>query len=129
MILFSSHINSSTTNTIHNIFINLRTIKVRVKLSLSLFSFSLQQDSNPQPLARKRTLNDLAKLAKWLICVLSTYLYSPLTVCFYHLTYVFRVNLHSSSLNVKEILIRNRRNTRCSYLIFRYRPCFEQRVS
>ena len=33
-----------------------------------------QWDSNPQ-LVRKRTLNHLAKLAKWLSCVVSTYLY------------------------------------------------------
>ena len=33
-----------------------------------------QRDSNPQPV-RKRTLNHLAKLANWLSCVVSTYLY------------------------------------------------------
>ena len=33
-----------------------------------------QLDSNPQPV-RKRSLNHLAKLAKWLSCVVSTYLY------------------------------------------------------
>ena len=34
-----------------------------------------QRDSNLQPLS-KRTLNLLAKLANWLSCVVSTYLYS-----------------------------------------------------
>ena len=33
MILFSYHTNSSTTNTIQNVFINLRAIKVRVNTS------------------------------------------------------------------------------------------------
>ena len=33
-----------------------------------------QRDWNPQPF-RKRTLNYLAKLAEWLSCVVSTYLY------------------------------------------------------
>ena len=33
-----------------------------------------QWNSNPQPVC-KRTLNHLAKLAKWLSCVVSTYLY------------------------------------------------------
>ena len=36
------------------------------------------------------------KLIKWLTCVVSTtYLYGALTACFYHVTYAFRVNLHS----------------------------------
>ena len=35
MILFPSHVNCSATNTIHNIFINLRAIKVRVIRTLS----------------------------------------------------------------------------------------------
>ena len=34
-----------------------------------------QQDSNPQPLVHKQILNHLAKLAKWLSCIVSTYLY------------------------------------------------------
>ena len=38
----------------------------------------------------KRTLNHLVKLAKWLSCVVSTYLYSALTVCYYHVTYKFQ---------------------------------------
>ena len=43
--------------------------------SLSINKHKWQQwDSNPQPVC-KRTLNHLAKLAKWLSCVVSTYLY------------------------------------------------------
>ena len=36
MILFSSHINCSTTNTIQNIFINLKAIKARVISNIKL---------------------------------------------------------------------------------------------
>ena len=45
---------------------------------------------------RKRTLNHLAKLTKWLSCVVNTYLSGSLTACFYHVIYAFRVNLHSA---------------------------------
>ena len=43
MILFSSNINSSTTNTIQNIFINLIAIKVRVKLKVHVI-WTITQD-------------------------------------------------------------------------------------
>ena len=49
----------------------------------------LQQDSNPQlyghynHLVRKRTLNHLAKLAKWLSCVVSAYLYGAFNCVFF----------------------------------------------
>ena len=43
----------------------------------------------------KRSLNHVAKLAKWFSCAVSTYWYDALTVCFYRATYAFRVNLHS----------------------------------
>ena len=43
--------------------------------------------------AHKRTFNRVAKLAKWWTCVVSTYLYGALTVCFYHVTYTFRGNI------------------------------------
>ena len=52
---------------------------------------------------RKRTLNHLIKLAKWLCYVVSSYMYGTLTTCFYHVTYALRV----SFLNVKEVLTRN----------------------
>ena len=45
-------------------------------------------------LVPQQTLNHLARLAKWMSCVVSTYLYSALTV--YHVTYAFIVNLHSA---------------------------------
>ena len=41
----------------------------------------------------QRDRDHLAKLVKWLSCILSTYLYVALTAWFY-VTYVFRVNLH-----------------------------------
>ena len=46
-------------------------------------------------LTRKQTLNHLVKLAKWLSCVLSTYLYGALNCMFLscHIR-VFRVNPH-----------------------------------
>ena len=52
----------------------------------------------------KQTLNDLAEAAKLvLICMVH------LTVCSYHVTYVFQSEFtHCSCLNVKELLARNR---------------------
>ena len=44
-------------------------------------------------LIRKWTLNHLANLAKWLVYVLSTHVYGASTVCFSHITYMFRVNV------------------------------------
>ena len=38
--------------------------------------------------------NHLVKLAEWSSCVMSTYMVQ-VTVCFYHVTYVFGVNLLS----------------------------------
>ena len=68
-------------------------------------------------LVRKRTLSHLAKPAKWLNCVVSTYLYSPFDCKLLSRTN-FRVNLHFTSfrvnlhsivcLNVKERLVQSR---------------------
>ena len=55
-------------------------------------------------LVRKRTLNHLAKLAKWLSCVMSTV---HLTVCSYYVTYESTV---CSYLNAKELFAQNRRD-------------------
>ena len=63
-------------------------------------------------LVHKRTLNHLAKLAKWLSCVVSTYLYGAVDCMFLPCHVSFRVNPHS-----------------CSHLNFRFCTCFEQRVS
>ena len=62
-------------------------------------------------LVRKRTLNHLAKLAKCSSCVVNTYLYGAFDLCSHHITYL----LQSEStlyicLNIKEILVRNRRD-------------------
>ena len=69
-------------------------------------------------LIHKRTLNHLAKLAKWWSCVLSTYLYGALTVCSCHVTYAFQSEFTLySCLNVKELLARSRRE------IWRWSDC------
>ena len=58
----------------------------------------------------KRTLDYLAKLVKWLSCVVSTYLYGAFD-CIIMSRTSFRVNPHSIvCLNVKERLARSRRN-------------------
>ena len=58
----------------------------------------------------KRTLDYLAKLVKWLSCVVSTYLYGAFD-CIIMSRTSFRVNPHSIvCLNVKGLLARSRRN-------------------
>ena len=52
-------------------------------------------DSNPRHLVCRQTLSRLAKMAKWLNCVVSTYLCGLLTVCFENVKFMLRVNLHS----------------------------------
>ena len=55
-------------------------------------------------LVHKWTLNHLAKLVKWLSCVLSTYMYAALDcMSVYQREYTLY-----SCLNVKELLVRNR---------------------
>ena len=57
----------------------------------------------------KRTLNHLAKLANWLSCVVSTYLYSAFDLCSYHVMYAFQSeSTLYSCLNVKELLAQSR---------------------
>ena len=61
-------------------------------------------------LVRKRTLNHLANLAKWLSCVVNTFSTVHLIVCSYQFKYTF---LSESTLyshhNVKELLFGSRR--------------------
>ena len=65
---------------------------------------------NHNHLFRKWTLNHLAKLAKRLNYVVSTYLYG---VYYYHVTYAFpSESTLYSCLNVKVLLARNRRGVR-----------------
>ena len=60
---------------------------------------------------RKWTLNHLAKLAKWLNCVVSTYLYGAFDCMFYHVMYVFQSeSTLCNCLNVNEVLAQNRRD-------------------
>ena len=66
----------------------------------------------------KRTLNHLAKLAKWLSCVLSKICTVHLTVCSSHVTYAFESeSTHYGCLNVKELLARSSRE------IWRWSDC------
>ena len=62
--------------------------------------------------AHKRTLNHLAKLAKWLSCVMSTYLYGAFDCMFL-----------SCHVRVWEWI------HTCSHLTFRFRAYFEQGLS
>ena len=69
----------------------------------------LNRSPNHNHLARKQRLNHLDKLLKWLKCIVSTYLHGAIIVCFYHVTYAFRVNLHSVIiLNVNDLFTQNR---------------------
>ena len=60
-------------------------------------------------LVRKRTLNHLAKLTKWLSCIVSTYLYGAFDCSSRHVTYLFQSeSTLCSCLNIKELLAWNR---------------------
>ena len=73
----------------------------------------LQRNLKPQPLVRTRKVNCLAKLAKWLSCIVSTCI-SCIWLCVLFMSHArFRVNL----LSVESIL--------CN---FKDQACFEQGV-
>ena len=63
-------------------------------------------------LVLKRTLNHLAKLAKWLSCVLSTFCTVHLTVCSCHVTYAFQ---SESTLE-----------SSCSHFTFKFPPALSK---
>ena len=75
-----------------------------------------QWDSNPQPFS-KRTLNRIAKLAKWLSCVVSTYLYGAFDRMFLSCLngWLFIYELSGCGFE-----------SRCTHLNFRYRACFKE---
>ena len=75
-----------------------------------------QQDSNPQPLVCKQILNHLAKLNKWLRCVLSTYLHGAFDCMF---TYAFQSVQVSECTHFKSC---------CCQLNLKYCTCFEEAV-
>ena len=82
-------------------------------------------------LVRKQTLNHLAKLAKWLSCVVSTYLYGTfdwmLLSCEVHVWMV--VIMSRTCLNCWVIAYELRScgfESCCCHLNFRYRACLEQ---
>ena len=55
-------------------------------------------------LVRKRTLKYLAKLARWLSCVVKTYLHDALTVCFCLSCHIIRVE--NKALDAKWLWVR-----------------------
>ena len=62
-------------------------------------------------LVRKRTLNNLAKLVKWLSCVVSTICTVHLVVCYYYVAYGFQSeSTLYNCLNIKELLAWKRRD-------------------
>ena len=70
-------------------------------------------------LGRKRTLNHLAKLAKWLSCVLSTYLYCAFDCML----------LSCQEVRVTRFILRGSGlESSCSHLNVTFRACFEQEV-
>ena len=105
-------------------------------MSLNLYEQWLQRNSNPQlyehcnHLVRKRTLNHLPKLAKWLSCVVSTYLYvvfdcvfSSCQICV--LKWIYTLNAWMSRtlflkqaryLKVKWLQCSSQLTFRCTYL-------------
>ena len=59
----------------------------------------------------KQTFNYLAKLAKWLSSVLSSYLYAGIWLLCFHVTYTFQnASIFYSVLNFKELVARRRRD-------------------
>ena len=89
-------------------------------------------------LVRKRTLNYLAQLTKWLSCVVSTYCTRHLILCSYHVTYTFQSESSENSqlssiicsvwLNGRVLVYEVsgcRFESGCSHL---YGACFEQGV-
>ena len=80
-----------TLNRFHTLLFSLLLIFImRTKWSLGLRDWNGTRTHND--LVRKRTLNHLAKLAKWLSCVVSTYLYGAFLIMS---RTCFRVNPHS----------------------------------
>ena len=69
----------------------------------------LHKTQTHNQLAIEQTLKHLVKLANWLSCDVSSYLY--LILCYYHVNYEFqREPKLYLILNFKELLARNRRN-------------------
>ena len=83
---------------------------------------------NHNHLVRKRKLNHLAKLAKWLSCVVSTHLYGAFDCMFLSAPYRYKYSQRSSIiwpvwLNGWVF------ESSSSHLNFRFCPCFEQGFS
>ena len=75
----------------------------------------------------KQTLNYLAKLAKWLSCVVSRYLLGHFTVCSYCVTYAFQSESSPESFGNSVFVYELNGcefKSRWSHLIFQYRACF-----
>ena len=87
-------------------------------------------------LVYKRTLNHLAKLAKWLSCVLSTYLYGAFE---YLSVQMHRTDMYSQHSSIIWLVWLNGWvfvyelsdcgfESSSSHIVFRFRACFEQEV-
>ena len=86
----------------------------------------LQLDLKPEQLC-KRTLNYLPNLAKWLSCVLSTYLYGAFDCMFLSCHVRVSESIIYDWVFVYELSGSGFKSS-CSHLTFRFRACFEQRV-
>ena len=69
--------------------LNVKELLARSRRHIWSFSDS-NEIRNHNHLVLKRTLNQLSKLAKWLSCVVSSYLSVHLTVCYHHVTHEFQ---------------------------------------
>ena len=109
-----------------------------------------QRNLTYNPLVRKRTINHLAKLAKWLSCVVNTYLFvafgcmllschTCMSEWIYSLQFLKCQGVPSwkqawylkckwNEWHSNADLSGYGFGSRCCYLNFRYRPCFEQGV-
>ena len=83
-----------------------------VRNSRNIWSLSdCKETRTHNHLLRKRTLNHLAKLTKWLGWVGSTYLYGAFDLPSYHVTYAFQREFTLYiRLDAKELLAQNRRD-------------------
>ena len=80
-------------------------------------------------LVYKRTINHLAKGAKWLSCVVSTYLYGAFDCIL--LSFHVRVWPNGQMAKWLRVLLRTKYSkieSSCSHLNFRFDACFEQGV-
>ena len=110
MTVSSYHVNDAfqSESTLHSC-LNVKELLARSRREIwSLSDCNVTRTHND--LVHKRSFNHLAKQAKWLSCVVNTYLYGPFDCIFNRVTYAFEseATLHSC-LIVKELFARSRR--------------------